>query len=244
MLRILLAILVVQACATSQAAALEIYTEVNPIYQYVDANGELYGVSIEIVREVQRRLGDTTKIQVMPWARAYEVVLQKPNSMLFTTIRTPEREQLFKWVGPLFTLEYAFYKKAGNPLRLNSLEDAKKVGVIGTVRNDFREQTLKRLGFTNLVPVAESPRNVKKLMLGRIDLMVEADHAIKAQLEGAGYSRDDVVRTVKFMDSDSYLAFSRGSDDQVVERWRHVLQGMSEDGSLQSILRKWSLLKR
>ena len=47
---------------------LTIYTEESRPVNFTE-NGVLQGSSVEIVREVQKLVGDTSTIQVVPWAR-------------------------------------------------------------------------------------------------------------------------------------------------------------------------------
>ena len=52
-----------------------ILTENLPPLNYVD-DGVLVGPSVEIVREIQRRVGSDAPIEVYPWARAYKMALE------------------------------------------------------------------------------------------------------------------------------------------------------------------------
>lgn len=56
-------------------------------------------MATELVREILRRLGETASIQVVPWARGYQMVQRTPGTGLFATIRSAQREADFKWVG-------------------------------------------------------------------------------------------------------------------------------------------------
>ena len=84
------------------SADLKILTENLPPLNYVK-EGELVGPSVEIVKEIQRRVGSREKIQVYPWSRAYKIALEDENIVLFSTTHTKERDNKFKWVGPLAT---------------------------------------------------------------------------------------------------------------------------------------------
>ena len=64
-------------------------------------DGKVTGFSSEIVLEICERVGHAKTIQVMPWARAYKSILNEDNKVLFSTTRTANREDLFKWVGPI-----------------------------------------------------------------------------------------------------------------------------------------------
>ena len=116
------------------SAELTILTENLPPLNYVD-NGVLVGPSVEIVREIQRRVGSEEPIQVYPWARAYKMALEEENVVLFGMTYTKVREDKFKWVGPLATKRDILVAKKGSGIKISRLEDAKKVGRIGTLRD-------------------------------------------------------------------------------------------------------------
>ncbi len=150
-------ILVILLPGVLQSASLRILTENLPPLNYVK-DGALVGPSVEIVKEIQRRIGSTEEIQVYPWARAYKIALEEENVMLFSVSHTPYRENKFKWVGPLATKRDILVAKKGTNLVINSLEDAKKVRRIGVLRNDTKEEYLEMQGFTNLEPVSDEAR--------------------------------------------------------------------------------------
>jgi len=67
-------------------------------------NGSANGVSVDILENIFKNLDlsiDRSAITVSNWASAYETTLKQPNTMLFSTVKTPERAGLFKWVGPI-----------------------------------------------------------------------------------------------------------------------------------------------
>ena len=107
------------------SAELTILTENLPPLNYVD-NGTLVGPSVEIVREIQKRVGSQEQIQVYPWARAYKMALEKENVILFGMTYTDVRKNKFKWVGPLATKRDILVAKKGSGIKIKDLEDAKK----------------------------------------------------------------------------------------------------------------------
>lgn len=77
---------------------------------------------------------------------------------------------MFKWVGPLAIKRDILIARKDAYIKISSLDDAKKVMRIGTLRDDTREQLLIRQGFENLDSVSDEQRNAQKLAMGRIDL--------------------------------------------------------------------------
>lgn len=219
---------------------LTIYTEISAPNQYIDENEELTGLAVEVVRELQEIIGDTSEITVIPWARGYNALLTQPNILLFSTTRTEEREALgFKWVGPVVNAQYILYAKAGSDLVINSIEDAKKVGAIGTYIDDVREQYLMSLGFTNLDRSPDDSMNVRKLMANRIDLIVGSNTGIEPLLESEGYSIDDVVAKLVVREAYLYLAFSKETDDEIVRIWDNAFKLLQESNRFEEIYNKY-----
>ena len=81
---------------------LAILTENLPNLNYLK-NGELVGLSVDIVKEIQKRVGSHDQIRVLPWARAYSLALKEENVVLFSITHTKARIDLFKWICPLIT---------------------------------------------------------------------------------------------------------------------------------------------
>src|SRR6056297_1077756 len=214
---------------------LEIYTEISGLAQFYDEKGELVGSSIEIVREIQNRIGDTTNIQVVPWARGYHALENKAHVILFSTTLTEDRKPKFKWVGPLYRLDWAFFVKKGSQINLNSLEEAKKLRSIGTYRDDAREQFLIQEGFTNLDSARNSVINVKKLIAGRIDAVIASDAGLKVSLEELGSTLDDVEKAFIIRTYELFIAFSKETPDIIVDEWRKALKEMYQDGTFKKI---------
>ena len=77
------------------------------------------------MKELLKREKIEFTLEVFPWARGYKMALNEPNTALYSTTRTPERETLFKWVGPLASNDWVMFGKKGTKIKLNNLEDAK-----------------------------------------------------------------------------------------------------------------------
>lgn len=237
-MRVTTFLLLATLLAATPAFALTIATEDSPPSTIVK-NDTLGGISVEIVREIQRRTGNTTRIEVFPWARAYTMASTTPDVVLFATTRTPEREPLFRWIGPIFSIKWGFYARKDKARPLSSLEDAKTGVVIGTYKDDAREQYLKSQGFTNLESASTQMINIRKLKAGRIDLLVSTNIGVSTMPESAGLKQGDLVNVFTFKEVDLYIAFSKGSDEATVAAWESAFEDMQEDGTLEAIQKRW-----
>ncbi len=235
-----LAILSTQACAQNEnETSLGLYCENDRPLQFYDSEQKLTGLTVEIVREIQARLGNADVIQVVPWARGMDKLNHVPNTFLFTMARTPEREHLYQWIGPLISIEYGLYVKADSQIKINTLDDAKKIGLIGVYRDDIRDQTLSRLGFTNLDRASSNTSSFKKLMIGRIAAYADAKKGVGISANMAGYRISDVKLAYTLFKNPLYIAVSKSTDPMIVQRWNSALDDMKKDKSFLKLLRKY-----
>ena len=235
LLLVLCALLPLPAAAQS----LSIYCEESAPYQIVKPDGSLTGLSYEVMQEIQKRIGNSDPIQLVPWNRAYTLALRQKNVILFSMVMTDERKPQFQWVGPVADTSLAFYAKKGSPLKIASHEDAKKVKAIAVYENDISQQTLEKLGYRNLVTSYNNDSSLKNLMMGRVDLVSIGRNAHRQYAENAGFKADDIQEVFVYLNSALYIAFSKGTDAAVVEKWNRAFSSMKRDGSFAAIFRKY-----
>ncbi|WP_422995342.1 substrate-binding periplasmic protein [Undibacterium sp. Di24W] len=230
-----------QVSAQSPATpVLSLYCEDDKPLQFYDENKKLTGLTVEVVQEIQRRIGNRDRIQVVPWSRGIDKLNKEPNSFLFTMARTPEREQLYQWIGPILTIEYGLYIKADSSIQINKLEDAKKIGLIGVYRDDIRDQTLRKLGFTNLDQASSVASSFKKLMIGRIAAYADAKKGVSITAKLAGYQASDVKLAYDLFKNSLYIAVSKNTDAAIVAQWNSALEDMKKDKSFLRLLKKYN----
>ena len=220
------------------AQELTVISEENPPFNFIK-DGVFTGSSTEVVREIMRRLDLTAAIQVLTWARAYQLALTQPNVVLFSTARTKEREDLFHWVGPIYKVRFGFYARRGSGPYLTCLADAKKVGAIATYKDDVREQLLKSQGFTNLDSSKSPASNLKKLLAGRVDLWLYSNLGVPSVARQLGIDPAEVELVLPFKDKYAYIAVSKGTPRVMVEKWQAALDDMKRDGSFGRISKQW-----
>ena len=222
----------------NNSVRLKIYTEDSPPGNYLN-NGKLTGLSVEVIRKILGRLKLPDNIQVVPWARGYNLALTQPNVALFSTTRLAQRERLFKWVGPLYTQTWGFYGKKGSNLQINSLEDAKTVARIGTYYKDAKEQFLKKKGFTNLVSANKNISNIKRIMEGKLDLWVSSDFNMPYLAQQADVSPSQLELIHAFRKVNNYIAFSIQTPDELIVSWQQTLDKLKNDGTYARLCKKY-----
>jgi polar amino acid transport system substrate-binding protein len=215
-----------------------IMTEDLPPFNYTES-GKVTGFSSEIVLEICERVGHAKTIDVLPWARAYKLILNEEKKVLFSTTRTLQREELLKWVGPIYKPTVVFFAKKGSELSIESMEDAKTVKQIGTYLDDAEETLLIEAGFKNLASVGDDFLNPKKLLIGRIDLWIAGDLEGFYKAKKAGLDSNDIEIVYEIKTKEYYIAFSKATPDAEIQKWQSALDAIRQDGTYQKILEKY-----
>lgn len=234
MLALLLAGMVFRAGAQPQAS-LYIATEYSPPTSMLEGE-RVVGSATDKIREAMARAGVNYSIELLPWKRAYAAALQRPDACVYSTTRTPERESLFKWVGPTDEGEWVLLGRADRKYGLQTLEDARALR-IGTYNGDARDEFLRARGFL-VDPAPNDYVNQKKLMMNRIDLWAAAMRRGSAVLVANGWS-DKIVPVLTFNRIKVYLACNQAVPDAVIDKLNTALEGMARDGTWRKLERKY-----
>jgi polar amino acid transport system substrate-binding protein len=222
------------------AAPLKIYTEENKPLNF-SHGGSVGGMATEVVRAIQERVGDSSPITLGEWATGYDEALKQPNAMIYSAVRTPQRDKQFKWVGPISELRTFFYGKPGG-ITLSSLEDAKKVAKIGVPKKFYAEDWLLKAGFTNLVSSDTPADMIEQFKKGEIQLFVSHNLAISNLLMDTKVPVQSVKPILAFMDvKQHWMAFNLKTPDDIIQKWQKALDDLKKDGSFQKIWVKYNL---
>ena len=226
------------SCTAVLAEGINLQAIVYPPLVY-EVDGGVHGAAPDVVRAIQAELGDTSPMVVMPWLRGYELTKQGTGQAMFAIVRIPEREQLFKWVGPVFTEGDYFFQKKGTGLDIKTLADARKVARIAVRRDGYTHQALKAEGFTNLDVGPSYESSYRKLAQGRVDLVLMGERTYYYMTKSAGLDPEEFERTdCKFAESSAWLAFSRDIPDETIDRWQKALDKLKSDGTYAAIMKR------
>ncbi|MGR3218524.1 MAG: transporter substrate-binding domain-containing protein [Candidatus Anammoxibacter sp.] len=222
----------------SKPVTFRILTEEFPPYNYTNADGKIDGISTSIVREIIKRIGHPDNIEVVPWVEGYDITQKEDNTILFSTTRSPAREDFFKWVGPLVPNNTSFFAKKGSGVTISSLDDAKNVKSIGVYKDDFGELLLIEKGFTNLDSVVDNKLNPIKLVAGKIDLWIMNELTGKHMAMEAGVWHE-IEKVFDVQKDYMYIAFSKSTPDYLIKKWKDTLDEIKADGTFAQIFSKW-----
>lgn len=196
----------------------------------------IIGRETEKIREIMSRTSTGYTLELLPWKRAYTLVQSREDMCVYSMSRTPERDKLFKWVGPTDEANWILYGRADRQLTLRTLEDARSLR-IGTYNGDARDDYLRSRGF-RLDAVADDLMNPKKLLMNRIDLWAASIRIGSDPLAQYDWA-NKIVPLLVFKRVQVYLACNLSVPDGQIERMNAALAEMRRDGTATRLNNKY-----
>jgi ABC-type amino acid transport substrate-binding protein len=216
-----------------------LYTEELPPFNYIDRNGRINGRSTELVKEIASRAGSKISINLVEWSDGYNTVLTEPETGLFSTARTHDRDSIFKWVGPIGSVEAAFFGRDEDNTLFNNLMDVKNVSTIAVVQNDARYQLLTREGFSNLLVLPDERSCIAALTDHTADLWLGSKDSYSQNAIQIGDDMDQIRLVMSYKTNDLNIALNRKTPESVVQKWQNALDSMKADGTYDMIQNRY-----
>lgn len=202
-------------------------TEEYPPLNYVQDNAPT-GLSTDLLITALERMNielSPEDITVMAWSDGYQSIRSHNNTAIFSTARTPERENLFSWVGPLVEDPMVFF--ATNKSLEARRPDNKDIRVVA-LKDDIGEIAARNAGVTadHIFLVLTPSEAISRLVDGTSDVWVYAQHPgeklIQTLAENASsfYVLDELAR------SRYYIAFNNQTDPAFVKALQDELDRM------------------
>jgi polar amino acid transport system substrate-binding protein len=187
-------------CAPVQAKepVLEIVSEHWPPYivQNSQANNEISGIVTEKIKTIFDNSPIQYQINTYPWARSYYLAKNKPNVLIYSIYKTAQRTPYFKWFCPIHPkTPVNIYKLKENMTDVSKLESLKN-SIVGVLRDDNSHNYMLKHGFIagqNLTLSSSEENNIKKLLKGRIDAVIQSKAALINRIKDTEFTIDDFI---------------------------------------------------
>ncbi|GEM_PF-1390320 len=225
-----------------QAQTYVLNTEINPPFSMRKnqsptgkADDSLMGISVEVLKVLFNRVKVSTKMRVYSWEKSYEMALKVKNNGVFPTTRTPAREKMFLWVGPLVAADWYFFGHRDSNFKFKDLKDPKLKNLkIGSLKKGATANYLKTFG----IPVMEendpytSAQQLKNKVIDLWAIGGQQGH-YWAKKVGLKVKRIGVIKRHRFL----YLAFNKSVPKNLVKMLNKELGKMRRDGTVRKIFR-------
>jgi len=200
--------------------------------------GEIKGFVTEKVLEIMRRANEIPALSVTSLARGLHATQNNDNTCLFAFRRTQERENLFKWVGPLTTDNWVLYARKNDSRVLKHFEDAKPYP-IGSYKNAATGLQLTEQGY-HIQFASQDEDNPRLLVNNRIDYWIVSElHGMyMAQQQGYG---NDIVRAARYKQIELNMLCNINMDKQRIELFNKINKELDTDGTTEKLLKKYGI---
>lgn len=242
------AVCLLTSAAFSHAQSLDdltFITEEFPPFNF-ERDGKRQGIALDALVEMLAANGakkTRADIKVWPWARGYETAMKEKNIVLFSTTRTAERENLFKWVGPIMPARVVLAAKKNRGIKIRTIDELNQMNLkIGVVREDVGGQLLAKMGVDkDKMLQANSGISVAKMLhAGRVDLWAYGAPVILWNLKELGYDTSEYEEAYTLTESDQYyFALNKDTDDKLVAKLQAALDQLKANGKFNAIVAKY-----
>lgn len=213
-----------------QANTLTVVTELSPPFQTFE-DGHIGGSATEKVRDFLNRSQIPFQINIYPWARAFHIAQNQPNTMIYAIAKTPTRLEKFHWFIPVYDFQpYLVGLSNDKTLVIEDLEQA-KTKAIAVQRNDFAHDYLLSQGFevdVNLILTNSIVDSWHLLKIKKVDFVVETldyDPTNFNQLNG-NYEK---YLPLKDLWQSTYLAANKKLDKKILEQLKSTMAKSDKD---------------
>jgi polar amino acid transport system substrate-binding protein len=226
--------------AVLAAAPLRVVLELSPPHQTM-VKGEVAGLTTALVKNILSHAKLDAAFEVYPWARAYKIAATTPNVLIYNMARTPEREGLFQWIGPIGAYRLALVKlKKRHDIQINKLDDARTF-ITAVQRDDYAADYLLQQGFVvgkTLQLEPDISQSWFMLAKGKVDLLIDDPHSIDAMLLQHNLSRQDIefVYFIQDLAQQTWLAVNKNSDAALVARLKAAHQLVAQSDAYRYVL--------
>jgi len=210
-----------------------------PPANYLNKTGVPDGYVVDIIKALQKEVGNNAKIEFMPEVRALNIMQTTANTLLFSISKTKYRENLYLWLGQVMEKRWDVYALKASNLKIKELKQLKKLPMIGVVRGDVREEWLLTNDFTNLYSVTNHRQNVQRLLTGRVSTIVYEEQGLKyiCQELGIDSTLFQSIYTINF--SPVFIVISKGTHSTTFDAWQHAFNKLMSNGEIEKISLTW-----
>ena len=237
-----LIILCSAAASPCLGRTIQVVTEDWPPFNH-EQNGTVVGLSTEVVRHTLDRAGLQGDFSVYPWARAYRTALRNPEVLIYTISKTPDRENLFRWIGPFGNRSIHLYRLKGREdVRIDGTKDLGRYRT-GLMRQDATHLFFLEHGFVEgrqIDLAASEEASIRKLYRGRVDMIAGNEPALAHKVGEMGFDFSRLEKVFSLIDGGGYyMAFSRDTSDKLYFRVRRAFEELRSEGKIDRIISRY-----
>jgi polar amino acid transport system substrate-binding protein len=229
----------------THADTLRFVAEELPPYHFHNQDGKIDGALVDVVKALVKKANLQAEIELMPMARAVHELGHEKNTLMFSLLKTKDREDKYQFLGATFHASAYLFGLKSTPITLTKLKDAERYRV-STIRGYHSADYLLENEFSedsNLILSTEYQRMWQMLYLNRVDLVMTNALSIIREIRDSGLDPALIEPKLTLDDfpSELHLAANRKIDSDVAIKLANALKTLKANGDYDAILAKWQL---
>ncbi|HWQ66598.1 MAG TPA: transporter substrate-binding domain-containing protein [Methanospirillum sp.] len=190
--------------------------------------GVATGISVEILESVFRILEvnrTRADIRFVPLSEGFSQAQGNTSTVLFSIVRSPDREALYQWAGPFTKGSFVIFAPVLRNITISSPADLNQYR-IGAVNGTIENTLLTNIGVnasqivTGMVP----DDLIRMLEEGQIDLWATGDITGRYEMEQVGINPDEYEIVHTMGENDFYFIFSKDVPDTLIRTFNQALE--------------------
>ncbi|WP_299977500.1 transporter substrate-binding domain-containing protein [uncultured Pseudoteredinibacter sp.] len=238
-----------------QLAATNLHASTSSVPPYVYQNeGELSGLAIEIIRELERRLDlPPIDIHIQPWKRALRDAEDGRSNFVFMSGPDSEREEWGDYMStPIIVERYKLYRLKTKAISLASDYQQASAYRIGTERgclygHGILRKAIDQKFFSNTIS-SDTEANLNMLLSARVDVIAGDERRVLWNLKKMGLEGKIVANSFSdnaeelVLEWPTYIVFSKKRDQQELKsRFEKALREFKQSESYLQLLKKYQV---
>jgi polar amino acid transport system substrate-binding protein len=207
-----------------------------PPYNY-SFNGNRTGIDTEIVNALLKELGVTPVHRPLAWTEVVQSMDENKVDVGFQFIASPARFAQYNMIGPFRTGTTVFMVRKDSPIAFERLEDLTSYR-IGVVDGFSYEPTFDAATYLDKLPSSSNVVNFRRLILGRVDVIIGDLHVLNYMAKQDGRLRDVRVLPKPVGLVPRYIAVPKARKEKA-EKLQAAFVKLRDDGTITRILDSW-----
>ena len=228
-----------EAASDSALPTITIGSDTYPPYVYMDNNGDITGLDVDIAEEAFRRMGYRAEFTTIDWEQKTELVDNGEIDCIWGCFSMDGRENDYQWAGPYLVSRQVIAVGAQSGIEQMSDLAGKTIAVQATGKPEaiFLSGGENVPAFRNIISLADRSVQYAMLDCGYVDAVAAHEEAIRQYMKD--YGAHFRILDEPLLTTGIGVAFSKNDTRGLAAQLTEVFAQMREDGSMEQLVGKY-----
>lgn len=195
-----------------------------PPYSYQDENGNNTGSVINKLEQIFKKTGSSKTgkdVEMKTFSKMFIKMNNDKNTVFFPLARLPERESMFKWVGPIFMDQPVVFGRSS--INIANVNDLKNY-LIGGREGYPGVKQLDSMDISEFKFSDKDAQNMMSLRNSQVGLVVCDEMVGNYIMQNLGMKPADYKVVYRLQPVEMAFAFNKDTDDAIVQEVANAIK--------------------